>query len=230
LLPAVCGVQIATFSVAGLYRGTLRYLGIGDLLKILKTTVFSVMLTGGVLMILPDSSHYFNLNVLIIDFYLLLTLVAGTRTSFHILNYFFRRGPRSGKQLLIYGANTQGILASHRIVNDDSLGLTVLGFLDDKPEMEGKRVNGYPVFGGHWKIPQIMKKYRVDQILVSCDTLPNEVLNRLQDYAGKYGILLRRSTLLLEEMPRRAITSRNVVAPRLSHAHRENKVVSVYNV
>lgn len=217
LLAVVCGLQVAVFALLGLYQRTFRYLGVGDLLKIIQVTALAVIATGLALILLPHPWNIVNLSVIVTDFYLLLTFIAGSRSSFHVLNFLFRRERKGKKGVLIYGADTKGMLALQQILHDDNREMTPLGFLDDKPQMEGKRINNYPVFGGHWKLPQLIRKHQIDQILISNGNISPEAFNRLKDFAMEHGITLRRSKVMLEDV---LLTPRKIKRPLVySRAH-----------
>ena len=201
-LSIACGVQLLVFYFSGLYKGSLRYTGIGDVAKILKAVTFSVVITGVVFAIWPKTQAAFNLITGILDFYILLSLVLGSRISFHVLNYFFRKESRDGgKRVLIYGAGSSGLLTLQQILNDEALNLTPVGFLDDATHLEGKHLNGYPIFGGHWKIPKILRQYKVEEIVLACKLLRPQVLRRLRDAARDYGIKLRRLQVEVVDFP-----------------------------
>jgi len=201
-LSIACGVQLLVFYFSGLYKGSLRYTGIGDVAKILKAVTFSVVITGVVFAIWPKTQAAFNLTTGILDFYILLSLVLGSRISFHVLNYFFRKESRDGgKRVLIYGAGSSGLLTLQQILNDEALNLTPVGFLDDATHLEGKHLNGYPIFGGHWKIPKILRQYKVEEIVLACKLLRPQVLRRLRDAARDYGIKLRRLQVEVVDFP-----------------------------
>jgi hypothetical protein len=199
-LGAVCGIQLLVFSIAGMYKGTFRQMGIGDMLKILKTVTIAVAATFVVLSLLPGKFESVNMTLVTLDFYFLVSFVVGTRISFLVLHYISRRGQRRGsKSVLIYGADAKGLLMVQRILNDDALDYHALGFLDDDPQMEGKRINGYPIFGGHWKLRGIVANMKVDEILISTDELKPEVLRRLSGIARSNGIVLRTLKMELKE-------------------------------
>lgn len=201
LAPIVCGVQPLVFFFSGLYKGSLRHLGVGDLLKITKTVALAVLVTGVVLAILPEPRHFISTKTLIADFFILLTLVLGTRSSFHVLNYQFQREKKRGKGILIYGAGANGVLTLQKILMDDDFVLNPLGFLDDNPDLEGKNVNGYPIFGGHWKLPRLLRKTTVEEIIIASESLHPEILDRVKRVARDNRVTIRRSKLLLEEIP-----------------------------
>jgi FlaA1/EpsC-like NDP-sugar epimerase len=139
--------------------------------------------------------------ILVTDFYLLLTFVAGSRSSFHILNFLFRREHKGGKPLLIYGADEKGIMTLQNILHHHQGEYTPVGFLDDAPHLEGKWVNGYRVFGGHWKLPQLIKKFKIEHVLISDETIQPEALKRLRSCAGQFGITMQRLKIELEDIP-----------------------------
>jgi len=201
-LSIACGIQILVFYLSGLYKGSFRYTGIGDVTKMLKAVSLSIVITGVVSAIWPKAQAAFNLTTGILDFYILLSLVLGSRFSFHVLNYFFRKERRGGgKRVVIYGAGSSGLLTLQQILNDERLNLTPVGFLDDATHLEGKHLNDYPIFGGHWKIPKILRQYNVEEIVLSCKTLRPQVLRRLRDAARNYGIKLRRLQVEVVDFP-----------------------------
>jgi FlaA1/EpsC-like NDP-sugar epimerase len=53
-----------------------------------------------------------------------------------------------------------------------------VGFLDDSPQLEGKSLDGYPIYGGDWKLPRLLKTIKIDEILLSSDAVKPEVLRR----------------------------------------------------
>jgi UDP-GlcNAc:undecaprenyl-phosphate GlcNAc-1-phosphate transferase len=198
----VCGVQLLVFFFSGLYKGSFRYAGIGDALKILKVVALSVIIAGIIFGLLPRAQHAFGLSIAILDFYVLLSLVMGSRLSFHALNYFFRKeNGNGGKRVVIYGADTRGLLALQQILNDDRLNLTPIGFLDDDKNLEGKRLNGYPVFGSHWKIPKVIQQHKVEEIILSTKVLMPQVMLRLRRVARDYGIKLRTLQVEVLDLP-----------------------------
>jgi UDP-GlcNAc:undecaprenyl-phosphate GlcNAc-1-phosphate transferase len=198
LLPVVCGIQLTVMYAMGLYQGTIRLLGMGDLLRIFKIVIVSALLSGGIVSLFMP--YNVPAMVFVIDFYILLSLVVGIRISFHALNYVFLRQSKNGQGVLIYGADTNGALLLQHILNDPSLNLTPIGFLDDTPELEGKRVNGFRIFGGHWKLERLAHRYRIGQILLSDVRIKEKVLHRLSEIADRYDIMIKQPQIHLEDV------------------------------
>lgn len=197
----VCGVQLGLFYLSGLYKGTFRQLGIADILKIFKTVTLSVLVTWVVLAFFAPSSIIVNFNLMILDFYFLLSLVLGARVSFHVLNYLSRLEHNSKKKkALIYGADARGALISQQILNDEKLNLCPIGFLDENPRLERKRLNGYPIFGGHWKLRRLSNKMHIDEVIITSDGIMPEVQHRILAICRERGIMVRSYQVHLDEV------------------------------
>ncbi|MBA4313295.1 MAG: hypothetical protein C0417_11775 [Chlorobiaceae bacterium] len=198
----VSGIQLVIFYISGLYKGTFHQWGIGDILKILKVVSTAIIVTWGIFALFPQIGFNFNITIFIIDFYLLITLVMGTRISYQILNYFSKRGERGKKNVLIYGADIKGVLMLQEMVDDTSLQISPVGFLDDDPKLEGKRLNGYPIFGGHRKLERLINTKGISEVILSNDAIKPIVLKKLIDIARNRGIIVRKFKVRFEEVSR----------------------------
>lgn len=197
-LAAVGGIQLIVFYLSGLYKSSYRYLGIGDLLKIAKNVILAVLVIGFALMLHPKTYPF---TIFVLDFYFLLSLIVGTRVSFYVLNRLFRQESRDreGRYVLIYGADDTGLLTLQQILNDETLDLAPIGFLDEAPRLEGKRLDGLPIYS-HWKLHRLLNTHKIDQILLPRDTISPEVFRRLSQVANRYGIIIKRSKVHLEDL------------------------------
>ncbi len=202
-LAIVCGIQLTIFHLSGLYKGTFRQLGIGDILRIVKSTTLSSIVSWTVIAFLPWPLNAVNATHIVLNFYLLLSLVLGTRFSFHVLDYLSRSKNVDGKKkVIIYGTGASGIMILQQLLQDRELHLAPLGFLDDDPRLEGKRLNGYPVFGGHWKLARLARTTEIEELIISGDSVKPRVFARLVETARSMGISVRRFSLSFEEVQR----------------------------
>jgi len=67
--------------------------------------------------------------------------------------------------------------------------------------MEGKTLNRFPIFGGHWKLPYVMRTMSIDQIILVNHRMPAEALRRVLQNAEESNTLLRVFRMRLEEFP-----------------------------
>jgi len=191
-------VQVTVFVFYGLHKETLRHFGIGDIIRVGRTVVIAAIMTGLIVNLIPVLPAHVTFAMLVLDFYLLLTLVIGSRMSFHVLNYMSHR-ERNGKRVLLYGAGPKGIMTLQSILSDERHQLVPVGFLDDNPALEGKHLDGYKIFGSHWPLQGLLKKESIDEVLICDDNIKPEILNRIQYVVEHAGVELKRSTILLED-------------------------------
>ncbi len=195
-----CAIQFGTFWSQGIYKGSIRQLGISDALNITRASLLGVGLTGLILSFLRKPLLQPDLLTMVLDFYFLLSAMLVSRFSFRVLNHLFQRETSGTRRVLIYGADQHGVRVLETMLDQEFHDMTPAGFLDDHPELEGKSINGYPVFGGHWKVKQLAKKLRVEEIILSSDNVKPEALRRLVKKAHDLGVAVRRFNMRLEEV------------------------------
>ncbi len=199
-LALTTGVQMIMFFTTGLYRHAIRQFGLGDIIKIVKGVVVTSLALTVAFVLLPAQSALADPTFILLNFFVLLSLVLMARGSFRVLNYLSRREGKSAcTKVLIYGADASGLLLLHRFIHDDSLRYCPIGFLDDNPRLEGKRLDGYPIFGGHWKLARLIRTKQVNEVILAIGDLKPVVLSRLHEICREHGVILRRSTVHLEE-------------------------------
>jgi UDP-GlcNAc:undecaprenyl-phosphate/decaprenyl-phosphate GlcNAc-1-phosphate transferase len=197
----VCFVQFIVFWLRGTYKFAIREFGLSDALDLTKTTIIACGVGAIVLAAVRLAAPQVEATVLLLDFYFLITLTIGSRFSFQLLTHLFQRNTEEGQRVLIHGADRDGATVLQRILESTSYKLRPAGFLDDRPSVEGKRMNGYPILGGHWKLEQFVKKIGVTEIVLASENIKPEILRRLAQKAEVLGVSIRRFTIHLEELP-----------------------------
>lgn len=194
VLPVLLAMQMGLFWISGLYRETIQLIGIADVIKILKSVALAVAGSAILFYLIPIGNISFNATLFVIDFYFLGTLVLGMRVSFHLLKHLFYRSRSTQQRVIIYGAGEQGMLTLQRILAFDTYTYTPVGFLDEDPRLKGKYINGYPVYGGHWKLERLIRSKKINEIFISIPTnsIKSEVFRRIKAIANEYDITIRQ--------------------------------------
>jgi UDP-GlcNAc:undecaprenyl-phosphate GlcNAc-1-phosphate transferase len=200
-LPLVSAVQITVFWISGLYKGTVFQAGVGDALRTAKSVVFATVISAIAILFFSNLVFSFVKTLFVLDFYILLSLAVCSRFSFGALKYLFEKENAGEKRVLIYGADSYGVLILQNILGFDSQNLTPVGFLDDDPQLEGKYLNGYPIFGGHWQLFRLLERMSVNEIILAQSVRP-ETLKRLKIVARSQGVVIRRFQIRLEDVTR----------------------------
>ncbi|OGU33828.1 MAG: hypothetical protein A2068_03695 [Ignavibacteria bacterium GWB2_35_6b] len=194
-------VQLNAFIFGGLYKRNIVLLGVGDFLQILRVVLTAVIITTAILSFAPLPFEIPQMNIfMMLDFYFLISMVAGSRILFHALNYLFNRESADGKKVLIYGADWKGMIALHALLQSEQTKKIPIGFLDDDPELEGKFINGYPIYGGHWKLEGLLKKGMFDEIIMTKEKTEFEILKRIKRITDIYNVPIQVSKINFESL------------------------------
>lgn len=186
-LPIMFACQIFCFYIFGVYRRLWWGSRLGDLGVYVKGVTAGTVLAILVLLFLYRFQS-FSRAVFVIYWGVMLIFVLFSRFFFKILDEWGYRENKNGKPTLIYGAGTGGLMVVHEIETNHSLGLSIVGFIDDDLLKTGKRIHGYPVLGGHDRLAEIVKKHQVKEIVVSFRNNGTEKKKELSRWSGIYGV------------------------------------------
>lgn len=176
-LPLVLSLKLVAFASCRLYRGVWRYFGMQDLMDILKAVTLSSVLALTAVTLVSPFIEIFSRSILVIDWMLLLLLVAGARLLIHIIReYLVGLSNARGKRVIIVGAGDAGELVLRELRNNARLGYIPVGFFDDNPDKQGRRIHGVPVIGGTSTIVEAVSRLGVDQIIVAIPSAQPESL------------------------------------------------------
>jgi exopolysaccharide biosynthesis polyprenyl glycosylphosphotransferase len=78
-------------------------------------------------------------------------------------------------------------LVSKRLLEHPEVGLTPIGFLDKEP-LHGGEVTGLPVLGASWDLDRIVREKRIEHVIVTFSTAPEEVHLRLLKRCDQLGL------------------------------------------
>ncbi len=175
-LPLIIPLKLIVFSSFGLYRGVWRYVGMQDLIAILKAVTVSSLLAIAAMTML-FRFELFPRTVFAIDWMVLLLLVAGVRVLIRaIREYLFSISDTKGRHVVIVGAGDAGELVLRELRNNPRLSCVPVGFFDDDPYKQGRKIHGVPVLGGMDTILETVQRLGIDQIMVAIPSARAESL------------------------------------------------------
>src|SRR5262249_49815415 len=151
-------IKLVTFFVGGLHRDSWRHAGLQDLSRIGLVNVCASVLSW--IAITYWFVPGFPRSVYIIDLLLCFLLNAGARYSIRLYNETVRAELAKGKGVLIYGAGAAGRTLLREVRANRSLGLQVVGFIDDNPSIRSMRIMDVAVLGGGRDIARIVDRHR----------------------------------------------------------------------
>ena len=180
----------------GLYRQFWRYASISELkLIVIAVTVSSLVLTALLIAIaLPYGLlKSFPRSVLVIDWLLQLIFVGGIRLLVRISGENARTEeiPEQSagyKRVLIAGAGDAGSMMVREIQHNPGLDILPIAFVDDDPDKIGKRIHNLPVLGKLSDIPDLAKKWYIQEVIIAMPTAPGRVIREITQACEKANI------------------------------------------
>jgi UDP-GlcNAc:undecaprenyl-phosphate GlcNAc-1-phosphate transferase len=183
-LPVLIACQLLCFFVFGIYRGVWARTSVSDLIVYLKAITAGTILTVLILLGLYRFQG-FSRAVFAIYWVFMLILVSASRLSFRLLDEALKKGNGKGDPTLVYGAGVGGQMAMREIETNPNLNLRLVGFIDDDPDIESKRIQGYPVLGGQGDLERLIRKHHIKRIIISFKENGLEKKHELQDLCRK---------------------------------------------
>ena len=186
LLLWIIPLKFVVFYAAGLYRGLWRFTGVRDFWLLSGASLLSTML---ILLIMLFANRFagYSRGVFIADGIITFILTGGVRMA--IRSFFSARanpitdnynlaGARLTK-ILIIGAGQAGEKILREIMDNYRLHYDVVGFIDDNPEKQGRTIHGIRVLGTLERLPAILKRTSIQQILIAIPSARGEQIRRI---------------------------------------------------
>jgi FlaA1/EpsC-like NDP-sugar epimerase len=182
-------IKILVFAYFKQFQGWWRYVGISDLLAIVKASLVStlilVILWFGLLSAEPLRIYLRDLTtisqaVFILDMFATVVLLGGLRMAVRLYHEEFST-ERAGKlkKFLIIGAGNAGEALLREIHRMPVEQYDVIGFIDDDPAKQGMSIHGIPVLGGVDQLPQICKEQEIDEIAIAMPSATAKQMRRV---------------------------------------------------
>ena len=133
----------------------------------------------------------FPRSVFIIDGFLLFLFLTGARVLVrlqHENTHSKQKKTRKRKNILIAGAGTTGVILLNEIRKDAKTKLHPVGFVDDNLYKKGSTIQGIPVLGSCSDIPELVRRFDIDQVLVCMPSASWKDVHAVHDICKKTGV------------------------------------------
>ncbi len=189
-LPVVISIKLTLFYALGIYRGDWRYVGLLDLLTLIRASIVASLACVAVLYLWTGLLGY-SRSVFVIDWVLTVGLLSAMRVSIRMLQEFFASCGGRGKRVLIFGAGQGGVLLLQELRSNPSLCCYPVGFVDDDPVKQGGIIRGLRVLGARRDITALISEHRIEEVVVAVPSLPPHELERLVLICREAGVVCR---------------------------------------
>ncbi|MBC7690638.1 MAG: polysaccharide biosynthesis protein [Methylotenera sp.] len=85
----------------------------------------------------------------------------------------------NGRPTLIYGTGSAAQSFARRFSMDSSLGVRLVGFIDDDPSQLGADIGGVPVIGGLSELESILKSHGIQELIIAKSVGDGEILGKI---------------------------------------------------
>lgn len=181
----------AIFYAFGLYRRYWRYASIEELVLIIKAVgVAAVAIT---LLFFAFHDPWLNLprSLPLLDFFLTLAVVAAPRFGLRLVARHRLPVGANQKRVLIVGAGDAGQMLAREMRQNVNLGYDLVGFVDDDPEKQGLEVRGVTILGGREQIPELVREYKVQQVVIAIPSAPGSTIRQITNICNQTGVQAR---------------------------------------
>jgi UDP-GlcNAc:undecaprenyl-phosphate/decaprenyl-phosphate GlcNAc-1-phosphate transferase len=190
-LPIVLGVKIASLYSSGLYRRSWETFGFRDLAAVARGVGMGSLLTVAVAYYLYRGEG-FSRVVLVLDGLLLLLAIFATRASFRTMNLVASARNRRHRRVLVYGAGGYGRLLVREMRANPAWKMNPVGFIDDDPMKAHRWIGGVPVRGSIEVLESTMRRYSVDEVVLSSPAINGKVEHRIKEVCDRLKRPVRR--------------------------------------
>jgi FlaA1/EpsC-like NDP-sugar epimerase len=193
----VLGIRALSFFFSKTYQGIVKYTSSRDAQRI-----FLVISGGSLAYVLINCIFYYGINgtfpvpfsIIIIDYMATAFLMISLRIMFKALYLELTNPSREKRSVIIFGAGESGIITKRTLDRDAGTKYKVLGFIDDDPKKQGKKLEGTTIYGVD-RLDNLLEENDVSNLIISVQNLPAAKKQQLVD------ISLNHNTKVLNVPP-----------------------------
>lgn len=188
LAPFITAIFIAVFYGFKLYNRVWAYASTGELYAILQAVSLGSLCT-----VAMTFFAYFHLprSIVVMHWAFTVLLVGGSRLMWrYVVERQKTNGNQPSQRALIIGAGDAGAMVVRESRGSHGSFLPV-GFIDDNPKKQKLTVLGLPVLGTREQIPDIVKKHRIELIIIAMPSVGSKIIREIVDICSTTGAELK---------------------------------------
>jgi FlaA1/EpsC-like NDP-sugar epimerase len=181
----VVAIKIVTLIHARLHRDCARYVTFSDMIVLARAATFSSI---GIAIVdtMFISPIAIPRSIILLDWGATFLLLAAVRIAPRLIrDSGWFQGTEQGSAVLIFGANDAGEALLRSVRTTPTLTYRVVGFIDDRPNYQNRRIAGVPVLGTRNDISALVEKHAIDEVFITNGTLPGKEVRALVELASR---------------------------------------------
>ena len=171
-----------------LTAGLWRYVGINDLVRLVKAvTLSSVVLTTVIIFV---HGHMYSRGVLVIDYILTMALFGGVRFASRVYREVLNPSLRTdaGRRTLIIGAGDTGDMALRSLRQNFAGVYQPVAFLDDDPLKQRTRIHDVPVVGRLDQATDLVEKLEINDVVIAIPNAGKSFVRQIVDQCAAHNV------------------------------------------
>jgi UDP-GlcNAc:undecaprenyl-phosphate GlcNAc-1-phosphate transferase len=179
-LPIVLGCKLAALYASGLYQRSWETFGLRDLTAVARGVgAGSLMSVVAVYYLYRGEGS--SRVVFVLDALLLAVAIVATRASFRSMSLVAATRNKRSVRVLIYGAGMFGQTLVREMRANTQWRMNPVAFIDDDPTKQHRWIGGVPVRGTIAQLEATMKRYAVDEVVLSSPSINGSVEHRIRE-------------------------------------------------
>jgi FlaA1/EpsC-like NDP-sugar epimerase len=178
-------VRFIGFYAFKTYHGVIRYTSTHDAKSIfLGLTCGSLFLLAMNIALYMFQNHYFvPYSILVIEYFSTALMMMAFRILVKMIYAELKSNHIMKKNVLIFGGGESGLITKRTIDQDKDSRRKIIGFFDDDPQKTGKSLEGVRIYNFEESFDDIVKKHRIDEIIISIQVLSRHRKEEIVDLA-----------------------------------------------
>ena len=178
-LPVVLGCKLASLYASGLYQRSWETFGLRDLTAVVRGVGIGSLVS-------VVASYYVYRGegssrvVFVLDALLLAVAIVATRASFRSMSLVAATRNKRSTRMLVYGAGQFGQTLVREMRANTLWNMNPVAFIDDDPAKAHRWIMGVPVRGTIDELEDAMRRYAVDEVVLSSPSISGAVEARIR--------------------------------------------------
>ena len=189
-------VKLAVFTIGGFYKRYWKYASVDELIEIAGLTLTAAIAETVILSIIQYvfgaelELYIVPRSLPLLDGILTFVLIGAIRFSVRAAERKDRQRKNFYKRdrILIVGAGDAGVSIMQEMRRNLKLGLNPVAFVDDDPRKLGLNIQGVPVVGNRYQIPEIVATQNIRQVVIAMPTTSGKTIREIVDLCQAIGI------------------------------------------
>lgn len=176
-------------SIFNLYHRAWEYASVSELISVVKAVTSSIVVTLILVSLITGANPF--LRLYFITWMMHLLLIGGSRLFWRVYRKYFIENSGEKKPTLVVGAGQGGSMLIRQMLRSNNMGMEPVLAVDDDVNkqkitiMERVKVQGYIK-----DIPELVKKFQINKIIIAIPTLNQKRLNEINETCNIEGIEL----------------------------------------